>query len=234
MILAAGMGQRMRPLTNDRPKPLIEVAGKALIDHAIDRLVEGGVRMIVVNVHYKADMLTAHLAKRKDVEIRISDEGTALLDTGGAIAKAMPNFENEAFFTYNADSLWVEGAGSAMTRLKESWNPEEMDALMLMAPGATSIGYEGLGDFEMDQIGLLRRRGELKLAPFIWTGLQIVHPRLFDGAPQGRFSINPLWDKAIERERLFGLRLDGVWLHVGTPEGVGEAEHFLRHLSREP
>ena len=109
-----------------------------------------------------------------------------------------------------------------------------MDALMLMAPGATSIGYEGQGDFEMDQLGLLRRRGELKLAPFIWTGLQIVHPRLFDGAPQGRFSINPLWDKAIERERLFGLRLDGVWLHVGTPEGVGEAEHFLRHLSREP
>ena len=234
MILAAGLGQRMRPLTNDRPKPLIEVAGKALIDHAIDRLVQGGVRMIVVNVHYKADMLTAHLAKRKDVEIRISDEGAELLDTGGAIAKAMPNFENEAFFTYNADSLWVEGTGSAMTRLKEAWSPEEMDALMLMAPGATSIGYEGQGDFEMDQLGLLRRRGELKLAPFIWTGLQIIHPRLFDGAPQGRFSINPLWDEAIERERLFGLRLDGVWLHVGTPEGVGEAEYFLRHLSREP
>jgi N-acetyl-alpha-D-muramate 1-phosphate uridylyltransferase len=232
MILAAGLGTRMRPLSEAKPKPLIEVMGKALIDHAIDRLKAAGVTLIVVNVHYKADMLKAHLAKRNDVEIRISEENDNLLDTGGGIAKALPLFEGQPFFTHNSDSMWVEGMGSALERMKARWNPDTMDALMLLAPAVTAVGYEGRGDFDMDPWGRLTRRGEQKLAPFVWTGVQIIHPRLFDGVPTGKFSINPLWDKAIEHGRLYGVRLDGVWIHVGTPEGFHDAEAFLRSLQR--
>jgi MurNAc alpha-1-phosphate uridylyltransferase len=238
MILAAGLGTRMAPLTHEKPKPLVELNGKPLIDYAIDRLVQAGVNFIVVNVHYMADQVVAHLEKRRarmpGVEIRISDETGTILETGGGIAKALPLFEGEPFFTHNSDSLWVEGMGSAMARMKARWNPQQMDALMLLGPCATSIGYEGRGDFEMDAWGILRRRQEMNLAPFVWTGLQIVHPRLFDGAPPGRFSINPLWDKALEKGRLAGLRLDGVWIHVGTPQGLHDAENFLRDLAREP
>lgn len=232
MILAAGLGTRMRPLSEGKPKPLIQVMGKALIDHAIDRLKAAGVTLIVVNVHYKAEMLKAHLAKRKDVEIRISEENDNLLDTGGGIAKALPYFEGQPFFTHNSDSMWVEGMGSALNRMKARWKPQDMDALMLLASAVTAIGYEGRGDFEMDPWGRLTRRGEQKLAPFVWTGVQIVHPRLFDGAPAGKFSINPLWDKAMARGRLHGMRLDGVWIHVGAPEGFHDAEAFLRNLQR--
>jgi MurNAc alpha-1-phosphate uridylyltransferase len=238
MILAAGLGTRMAPLTREKPKPLIELNGKPLIDHAIDRLVRGGVNFIVVNVHYMAEQIVAHLEKRKtrnpDVQIHISDETGMILDTGGAIAKALPYFEGEPFFTHNSDSLWVEGMGSALTRMRTRWDPDSMDSLMLLAPCATAIGYDGRGDFEMDAWGTLKRRQEMNLAPFVWTGLQIVHPRLFDSAAGGRFSINPLWDKAIENGRLAGLRLDGVWIHVGTPQGLHEAENFLRDLAREP
>jgi MurNAc alpha-1-phosphate uridylyltransferase len=238
MILAAGLGTRMAPLTREKPKPLIEVNGKALIDHAIDRLVRGGVNFIVVNVHYLADQLVAHLEKRKarepQVQIRILDETAMILDTGGGVAKALAYFEGQPFFTHNSDSLWVEGMGSAMARMKARWNPDTIDALMLLAPCATAIGYDGRGDFQMDAWGGLRRRPEMNLAPFVWTGLQIVHPRLFDGAPTGRFSINPLWDKAIEKGRLAGVRLDGVWIHVGTPQGLEDAENFLRDLAHEP
>jgi MurNAc alpha-1-phosphate uridylyltransferase len=238
MILAAGLGTRMAPLTREKPKPLIALNGKPLIDHAIDRLVRGGVDYIVVNVHYLADQLIAHLEQRQrrepGVKIQILDETGMILDTGGGVAKALPYFEGEPFFTYNSDSLWVEGMGSAMARMKARWNPDLMDALMLLAPCATAIGYEGRGDFQMDAWGLLKRRAEMNLAPFVWTGLEIVHPRLFDGAPTGRFSINPLWDRAIEKGRLAGLRLDGVWLHVGTPQGLEDAENFLRDLAHQP
>ncbi len=233
MVMAAGLGTRMAPLTQDKPKPLIEVLGKPLIDHVIDRLVQGGVNFIVVNVHHKADMMRAHLAKRKDVEIQICDETDAILDTGGGMAKALPFFKGEPFFAQNADSFWVEGMGHAMTRMKSRWDPEKMDALMLVASCVTAIGYEGRGDFELAALGRLKRRAEMAMAPFVWTGFQIVHSRLFNSAPKGRFSINPLWDKAIERERLFGLRLDGVWIHVGTPEGREDAEAFLRDLQRQ-
>jgi MurNAc alpha-1-phosphate uridylyltransferase len=238
MILAAGLGTRMAPLTLEKPKPLIELRGKALIDHAIDRLVQGGVNFIVVNVHYMADQLIAHLEKRKarekNLEIRICDETATILDTGGAIANALPYFEGEPFFTHNSDSLWIEGMGSALARMKARWNPDTMDSLMLLASSATAIGYEGRGDFEMDAWGALKRRTEMNLAPFVWTGLQILHPRLFDHAPTGRFSINPLWDKAIENGRLWGVRLDGVWIHVGTPQGLQDAENFLGDLALEP
>jgi N-acetyl-alpha-D-muramate 1-phosphate uridylyltransferase len=238
MILAAGLGTRMAPLTLTRPKPLVELAGKALIDHCIDRLAAGGVDFIVVNVHYMAQMLIDHLEKRqkrdKAIKIHICDETAAILDTGGAVAKALPYFEGKPFFTQNSDSLWVEGMGSTMARMNARWNPDTMDALMLMASSVTAIGYDGRGDFEMDSLGILKRRAELKLAPFVWTGLQIVHPRLLDGAPSGKFPIGPFWNRSIEKGRLQGIRLDGVWLHVGTPDGLNEAEKFLADLAQGP
>ena len=231
MIMAAGLGTRMRPLTDDRPKPLVKVRGKALIDHAIDRLVKAGVKTIVVNVHHHAEMLRAHLARRTDVEIVISDESSALLDSGGGIANVLPLFEGEPFFTHNSDSVWVEGAGSALERMKARWNADVMDSLMLVAPTVNARCYEGRGDFMMDADGQLTRVPEHRVAPFVWIGVQILHPRLFDGAPEGRFSINPLWDKAIEKGRLFGIRLDGIWMHIDRPDAVTDAERFLADLA---
>ena len=230
MIMAAGLGTRMRPLTNDRPKPLVKVRGKAMIDHAIDRLIEAGVTMIVINVHYRAEMLKEHLAKRRDVEIRISDESDGLLDSGGGILNVLAGFEGEPFFTHNSDSIWVEGTGHALDKLKARWDPNGMDALMLLAPTVTSVCYEGRGDFLMDSNGRLSRVTEQRVAPFVWAGVQIVHPRLFDDPPGRKFSINLLWDRAIERGRLFGLRLDGVWMHIDRPEAVKESEAFLDDL----
>ncbi len=231
MILAAGLGTRMRPLTDDRPKPLVQVAGRALIDHAIDRLVTAGIKMIVVNVHYHAEMLKNHLAKRKDVEIRISDETDAILGTGGGIARALPHFEGEPFFVHNSDTIWAEGYGHAIDRIKARWNPDEMDVLLLMASLVTAMGYEGRGDFMMASDGRLSRVPEGRLSPFAYPGVYIVHPRLFDGAPKGTFPMMPLWEKAIAQGRLYGIRLDGVWMHVGTPEAVKEAEAFIADLA---
>jgi len=230
MILAAGYGTRMRPLTNDIPKPLIKVRGKPLIDHAIDRLVAAGVEFIIVNMHHHADRLKAHLARRSDVEIRTSDETDMILGTGGGIFNVLPEFEGEPFFVHNSDSIWVEGYGRALERMIARWDPEEMDALLLEALLATAIGYDGRGDFVMDANGRLSRVPEQRLSPFAYPGVQIVHPRLFDGSKPGAFSINPLWDRAIDRGRLFGIRLDGVWMHVGTPEALAESEHFLADL----
>lgn len=238
MILAAGLGTRMAPLTLETPKPLIKLGGKPLIDHAIDRLIAGGVDFIVVNVHYKAEQLIEHLNRRRrelgDVKIVISDETEELLDTGAGVMKALPLFEGEAFFTYNSDSLWIEGMGSSLARMQALWNPDSMDALMLLASCATAIGYDGRGDFEMDAWGRLKRRPEMNIAPFVWTGVQILHAGLFGEAPQGRFSINRQWDRSMAAGRLWGVRLDGVWIHVGTPQALEEAEEFLRDLARGP
>lgn len=232
MIMAAGLGTRMRPLTNDRPKPLVKVAGKALIDHALDRLVAAGVTMAVVNVHYMADMLKEHLSKRRDIEIRYSEESDTLLGTGGGVVKAMDNFAGEPFYIMNSDTVWVENVGHALDRMIARWNPDEMDALLLLASMVTALGFEGPGDFYMDGEGHISRVDERKLSPFAYPGVQIVHPRLFDGAPAGAFSTNRMWDVAIKKKRLYGIRLDGIWFHVGTPEAVTEAEEFLtdRHL----
>jgi len=231
MIMAAGLGTRMRPLTNDRPKPLVAVGGKALIDHAIDRLAAAGVTLVVVNLHYKAEMIKAHLAGRKDVEILYSDESDGMLGTGGGVAKALSNFGGEPFFIHNSDTIWVDGYGAALERMKARWDPERMDALLLMAPMVTAMGYEGVGDFMMDSNGLLSRVPQGRVSPFAFPGVQIVHPRLFENPPSGGFSTNVLWDRAIEKERLFGVRLDGVWIHVGTPQAVDEAEEFLADLA---
>jgi len=231
MILAAGLGTRMRPLTNDVPKPLVKVRGKALIDHAIDRLVQANVRMIVVNVHHHAARLREHLEKRRDVEIRVSDESDAILGTGGGIVRALPHFEGRPFFVHNSDSIWVEGYGHALERLKSRWDADDMDSLLLMASLVTSMGYEGRGDFLMDSDGRLSSVPEGRLSPFAYPGVSIIHPRLFDDAPRGAFPLLLLWEKAIERGRLFGVRLDGVWMHVGTPKAVQEAEAFLADLA---
>ncbi len=231
MIMAAGLGTRMRPLTTNLPKPLVEVRGKPLIDHAVDRLVQAGVKLIVVNVHYRADLLKAHLAKRRDVEIKISDETDVLLGTGGGIVKALPYFEGHPFFVHNSDSIWVEGIGRALQRMQALWNPDDMDALLLLASMVTALGFEGLGDFYLDPEGRVARVGELQSSPFAYPGVQIVHPRIFENAPQGEFSMNRLWDRSIEAGRLFGVRLDGVWMHVGTTEAVKQAEAFLADLA---
>ncbi len=227
MVMAAGLGTRMRPLTDDRPKPLVTVRGKALIDHAIDRLVQAGVTMIVVNVHYRADMLKAHLAKRHDVEIRISEEANALLGTGGGILNALPHFEGQPFFVHNSDSIWVEGIGHALDRMKAVWDPERMDALLLLASMVTALGFDGTGDFLLDAQGRVARVPEQRLSPFAYPGVQIVDPRIFENPPPGGFSMNVLWDRAIKRGRVHGVRLDGVWIHVGTPSAVKDAEAFL-------
>ncbi|HUO94160.1 MAG TPA: nucleotidyltransferase family protein [Rhizomicrobium sp.] len=231
MIMAAGLGTRMRPLTLDRPKPLVEVRGKALIDHAVDRLVQAGVTMIVVNLHYHAEMLKKHLQKRRDVEIRFSEEPDTLLGTGGGIVKALPNFEGQPFFVHNSDSIWVEGIGHALDRMQTLWNPGEMDGLLLLASMVTALGFEGKGDFLLDAEGRIARVPEQRVSPFAYPGVQIVHPKIFDGAPKGAFSMNLLWDRSIEKGRLFGVRLDGVWMHVGTAEAVREAEDFLADLA---
>ena len=231
MIMAAGLGTRMWPLTNAVPKPLVKVGGKALIDHAIDRLAAAGVTTIVVNLHYKADMLKAHLADRKDVELLYSDETDGLLGTGGGVAKALQYFGSEPFFIHNSDTIWIEGFGMALERMKQRWDPDAMDGLLLMAAMINSVGYEGVGDFLMDSEGRLKRVPPGRVSPFAFPGVQIVHPRLFENAPKGGFSTNVLWDRAIEKERLFGIRLDGLWIHVGTPQAVAEADELLADLA---
>jgi N-acetyl-alpha-D-muramate 1-phosphate uridylyltransferase len=231
MIMAAGMGTRMRPLTDTRPKPLVTVGGKALIDHAIDRLIAAGVTTIVVNLHYKAEMIKEHLKRRRDVEILFSDESDGLLGTGGGVARALSYFDGEPFFIHNSDTIWIEGYGHALDQMKALWNPDTMDALLLIVPLINSIGYEGVGDFLMDPVGRLSRVPPGRVSPFAYPGVQIVHSRLFDNPPAGGFSTNVLWDRAIENDRLFGMRLDGVWIHVGTPQAVADAEEFLADLA---
>ena len=226
-VLAAGMGQRMRPLTNTIPKPLVALGGKPLIDHVLDRLSAAGIKKVVVNVHYLADKIESHLSKRTKPKIVFSDERKRLLDTGGGVIHALPKLGAGPFVIHNSDSVWIEGLGSNLDRLLCTWDPDAMDSLMLVAPLAASIGYDGLGDFQMDPAGRLTRQTGPKMAPFVFAGVSIAHPRLFEGAPTGAFSLNKLWDKAIDRGRLFGLRLEGIWMHVGTPDALAEAEATL-------
>lgn len=224
MILAAGLGKRMRPITVTTPKPLIEVGGRTLIDHGLDALERAGVEQVVVNVHYLADQLQSHLARRRRPPIVISDERATLLDTGGGIANALPVLGDEPFYVLNSDSFWIEGARPNLDWLASGWRDGAMDALLLVAATVRSIGYSGRGDFRMDPTGRLIRRPEREVAPFAYAGAAILHQRLFDGCPAGAFSLNRLFDKAAEEDRLFGVRLDGVWLHIGSPEAIGEAE----------
>jgi len=227
MVLAAGFGERMRPLTNTRPKPLVEVSGRALLDHVLDKLAATGVATAVVNVHYLADQIEKHVAGRKSPHIVISDERDKLLDTGGGVVRALPLLGNEPFFLINSDSIWLDGTRGNLQRLAAEFDPARMDVLLLLAPSATSIGYSGRGDFAMAPDGRLRPRAEREVVPFVYAGAAIFSPTLFEGAPEGPFSLNRLFVKAAEAERLYGLRLDGVWMHVGTPDAIALAENAI-------
>lgn len=228
MIMAAGLGKRMRPLSDARPKPMIEVGGKTLIDRTLDRLAAAGVTRVVVNLHYMADVLEAHLAGRENSpEILFSDERGALLETGGGIKKALALLGDEAFFVLNSDMIWTDGDGNTLTRLAAAWRDDAMDALLLMVPTARADFYTGNGDFEMDSDDRLIRRGDNASAAYLFGGVQILHPRIFDGITETAFSTNLAWDRALAAAKLFGATHDGRWIHVGTPEAVKQAEELL-------
>jgi len=229
MVLAAGYGKRMRPLTEELPKPMIRLVGRPLIDHALGRLAEAGVREAVVNVHYRAEALEAHLRARSEPPaITISDEREALLDTGGGAKKALGGLGRDGFFILNSDSVWTERGTSNLARLAAIWDAEAMDSLLLLAEARASLGYDGPGDFHMDEHGRLVRRAPGPSAPLVFAGVSIAHPRLFADSPEGAFSLNSLWDRAMTRGRLFGARLQGEWMHVGTPQALEAAERRMR------
>ena len=227
IVLAAGLGTRMRPYNGHVPKPLVEIGGKSLIDYSLDRLANAGVERAVVNVHHLADALERHLAPRQRPKIVISDERGELLGTGGGIAKALPQLGGAPFFLVNSDTVWLDGVKPNFTRLAEAFDPATMDVLLLLAPTAGSIGYTGRGDFAMLPDGRLRRRREHEVVPFVYAGAAILSPLLFADVPSGAFSLTLLFDRAGASGRLYGLRLEGVWMHVGTPEAVAAAEAAL-------
>jgi len=228
MVLSAGLGTRMRPVTERMPKPLVEVGGKPLIDHVLDRLAEVNVERAVVNVHYFAEQIERHLASRTKPKITISDERGLLLGTGGAAVKALPQLGAAPFFHVNSDSIWIDGVKPNLARLAETFDPAAMDALLLLAPTTGSIGYAGRGDFAFAADGRLTRRAERAVAPFVFAGAAILAPTLFTDAPQGEFPLTLLFDRAAEHGRLFGLRLEGLWMHVGTPDAIALAENAIR------
>jgi N-acetyl-alpha-D-muramate 1-phosphate uridylyltransferase len=231
MVLAAGRGERMRPLTLRVPKPLVPLAGRPLINHVLDRLALAGVETAVVNVHYLADQIEES-ARRRDGSkpaIVISDERDQLLDTGGGAKRALAKLGSGPFFIHNADTVWSESASPALTRMLQLWDPVTMDCLLLLAPMSSSIGYGGRGDFAMAPDGRLARRGERQIVPFAFAGVSLCDARLFEACPEGPFSLNLLWDRALAKGRLYGMRLDGRWMHVGTPEALAEAESWFEH-----
>lgn len=226
MVLAAGLGKRMRPLTDTLPKPLIPVAGRTLIDHVFDRFAAVGVRDIVVNLHHHRALLEAHLKTRADLSFTLSQEAD-LLETGGGVARALPLLGDSPFFVSNADTLWFDGATPALARLAAAWDDGTMDALLLLQRTVTAHGYDGHGDYFLDPLGrAVRRRGH-QVAPFVFAGVQILHPRLFKDAPSGAFSLNRLYDRAEVAGRLWGVAHDGLWFHVGTPDSIAATEAAL-------
>src|SRR5437868_11729566 len=230
MVMAAGLGKRMRPLTATRPKPLIEVGGKALLDHVLDRLAAAGVKKVVVNVHYLADAVEAHLASRDHgLEVVISDERKLLMETGGGLVQAADLIDCDPFLALNSDSLWVDGPADTLKLLASHWNGEKMDALLLLVPLARAQNHKGMGDFHMDRSGRLRRRKQSHVAPFVFTGVQMVSKRLLRDTPEGPFSTNILWDRAIAEGRCFGAVHQGLWFDVGTPKSIPMTEAALEN-----
>lgn len=224
MVLAAGLGLRMRPLTEKMPKPLVPVAGQPLLDHVLDKLGQAGVTEAVVNVHYLGEQIIDHVAARKLPHVTISDERNQVLGTGGGVVKALPLLGDAPFYHVNSDTLWIDGVRSNLARLAENFDPAWMDIMLLMAPTASSIGYSGRGDYSMLPDGTLRARREKEVVPFVYAGAAIMSPAIFADAPKGEFSLTKMFDRASEQDRLFGLRLDGLWMHVGTPDAVHAAE----------
>jgi N-acetyl-alpha-D-muramate 1-phosphate uridylyltransferase len=231
MVLAAGLGTRMRPFNGALPKPLVQVGGKALLDYVLDRLATQEIERAVVNVHYLADQIEQHLASRKRPRIVISDERSELLGTGGGVIKALPILGLAPFFHVNSDTIWMDGQRPNLARLAEAFDSGRMDALLLLAATSASIGYAGSGDFSMDPDGRLSRRGARESVPFIYAGAAILTPAFFADVPIGPSSMSPLFDRSIQRGRLFGLPLEGVWMHVGTPDAVRAAEAALSSLA---
>lgn len=227
MVMAAGLGKRMRPLTASQPKPLVRVNGKALIDYSLDKLAEAGVAKAVVNVHYLADALEGHLvARKKGPKTTISDERELLLETGGGMVKAAPLLP-DPFFCLNSDNIWLDGPRDAFRELSDAWDAERMDALLLVVPHARACNYQGKGDFHLDPLGRISRRRTGRIAPFIYTGIQIVSHRLLRDAPEGAFSTNVLWERAIAEGRLYGLSHTGLWCEVGDPGAIAPTEALL-------
>lgn len=231
MIMAAGLGKRMLPLTETRPKPLVEVAGKAMIDHCFDKLVEAGIAKAVVNVHYLADMLEAHLtALSCPIEIRISDERAQLMETGGGLAQAEPLIEEDNFFCINSDNLWTDGPSNSLQQLSEHWDEDRMDGLLLLVPRVSAHNYQGAGDFHLDDDNRISRRLAGQEAPLIFSGIQLISKRLLRDAPSGPFSTNIFWERAIGEGRLFGLVHQGEWFEVGSPEAIAPTEAALARV----
>ena len=218
MVLAAGLGTRLRPITDTIPKPLVELGGHSLLDHAIDRLALVGVELVVVNTHYKADQIAAALAGRRHPRIELSREED-LLETGGGVVRALPLL-GETFFVVNSDVFWLDGRDHALARLAAAFDPDRMDAVLLFHRTATAIGYEGGGDYFLDPLGTPRRRGEREVAPYLFAGVQLLHRRAFDGIAERRFSLNRIYDRAEAAGRLHAILHDGEWYHVGTPDGL--------------
>lgn len=216
----------MRPLTLARPKPLIEAGGKTLLDHNLDHLAAAGISDCVVNVHYLGEQIIAHVADRAKPRVTISDERAAILDSGGGVLKALPHLGPGPFLSLNADTIWVDGPRNNLARMIEAFDPERMDVLLLVAPTVTTIGWDNRGDFLLAQDGRLRRPGAGEVAPFAYTGAAIFKPESFADKPE-IFSLNRIFNEASAQNRLFGLRLDGIFMHVGTPEALHEAERAL-------
>ena len=230
MVMAAGKGTRMQPLTDTMPKPLVPLAGRPLIDHVLDRLEEAGIEEVIVNTHYFADMLEAHLVTRRSPRIVLSDERAELLDTGGGAKKALPLLGDEPIITFNSDSVWVEEESNTLRSLMDAFDPERMDALLLLAEVKSTIGFVGRGDFEQDAEGRLIRRKPEGTASFMFAGVQIIKPAPVTDGPDGPFSTNLIWDRLLLKGRLFGHSMQGTWMHVGTPEDLAKAEAFLHDL----
>ncbi len=223
IVLAAGLGKRMRPITDRLPKPLVAIGGKTMLDHALDRLAAAGVSDALVNVHHLAEQVERHVATRRAPRIAISDERALLLETGGGVKKGLPRLGEGPFFAVNSDSLWIERGEPALASMAQAWDASRMDMLLLVADRASSFGYDGKGDFTIDGDGrLARRSGET--APTIFAGVSIMMASLFEDSPDGPFSLNLLFDRASARGRLFGHPLDGRWLHVGTPDAIAPAD----------
>ena len=228
MVLAAGFGTRMRPLTETMPKPLVRVAGQAMLDHVLDKLARAGVAQAVVNVHHFAEQIEQHVAPRHTPKIVISDERDVILGTGGGVVRALKHLGDKPFFHLNSDTLWIDGTRPNLSRLADTFDPARMDILLLLAPTATSIGYSGSGDYAMATDGVLRKRREREVVPFVYAGAAILTPAIFKDAPEGEFSLVRMFDSAEANGRLFGLRLDGTWMHVGTPDAIALAEDAIR------
>lgn len=238
MVMAAGLGTRMRPLTNDRPKPLVIVAGKTLIDHSLDKLREVGIDRVVANVHYLPEMVITHLKQSAhDLDVHISDERDVLLETGGGLIKALPLISEDPFYCINSDNIWTENGGNALRELAAKWDADKMDALLLVVPKSRAHNHNGAGDFFLSDDGQLQRRDAHNSAPYIYTGIQVISHRLLRDPPKGAFSTNILWTRAIAEGRLFGLEHKGEWFDIGSPGAIAPTEAKLTEIrlaKREP